>query len=128
MNHNESIMDETRQILPELGWKTSARPVKEPPGFISGFLVKNKPAGLKELWLGVINNSHWQGVFVGATPANPKATKHLIKEGYKVSPSGRPQWFLKRLISEKNLKHLSQAPKREKTKILKHLIENTYPF
>lgn len=124
----ERVMEDTKKILPKMGWRTKARPTKTPNKEFYGYNIKKTPPGVRHLWLGVVNNQHWNGIYVGATPASNEGTKTLMKEGYKLSPTGKPQWFLKRLISEKNIRRWQKAKGREKTKILKCLVENTYPF
>jgi hypothetical protein len=126
----KKIIEQSKELLPDMGYLIYPKPAMDKETGVYGYFFKSMPdtRGVKELWFGLINNKDRQGVFLGATPATHEGTRKLMDEGYKLSPSGKPQLFLKRLISEKNIRKWLKAPKAEKDKMLKCIIENTYPF
>jgi hypothetical protein len=96
-----------------------------------GYYIKDKlPEGCRRLWIGYLNypRSGAKGIFVCAEPTSSRFVSRLAENGFKLFPVWN-LWFIKQLISDKNISRLRQIKSpQDAENIIQILLENTYPF
>ena len=131
MSTTNQLIEQSKELLARLDWPTYARPVTDKTSGLHGYFFKNKSREVKDLWLGILRDAPIKGIILGAKPQTDKAVKRILIEGFKWLKLIKPDaggWFYKRVISPANIRRLAKMPKAERTKCLKLLLENTYPF
>ncbi len=117
-----------KEILSSKGYKTRpaiARLSKE----FYGYYLSVKPQGVEYLWFGFLNYKEARGFFIGAATFSMEAGTKLFDEGFKLFPVWKkPFWFIKRLISDKNIEALKTKSDNQQREIIDALLNNTYPF
>ena len=96
-----------------------------------GYYIKNPPRQFKDLWIGMLNcpDVNVRGIFIAVNPSDMKSGMKILREGFQSFDVWEPDWwFIKRLISSKNIAMLKEKPVEEIDKILEILLANTYPF
>jgi hypothetical protein len=126
----KKIVDRLKQLLVVQGWEIT-RSFAKTSNLFYGCYLKNIPlTKFKYLWVGALNNFRGaDGIFVMVAARDVQIGFKLLDEGFKLFPFWAPHWwFIKRLISNRNVVLLKGKSDDDVNKTLETILLNTFPF